>query len=97
MGISASGFSVCRMSLKKISPKLEPRTNEPGILLHGENPFTDLLKRTLSQCFKVQRTGKTPDGLQEGYQRGAVMQDTTVIWLELGDGPPWAEPFNCRD
>jgi hypothetical protein len=73
----------------------DPNESRPGITLHGENALNERLYQKLSPCMEIKKTKQTADGLADWYKQYADYYK--IVWIEIGKGSPWKEPFRCSE
>jgi len=71
------------------APKFPP-TGLSGIILHGRNQLTEVLKRLWGDCFIVRQASDLPPAVTNYF-------GFSLTWIEIGSGSPWKSPQACND
>jgi hypothetical protein len=76
---------------KQLDAPILPDSGVSGIILHGQNWLNARLEQTLKGCFDIRQTDEVPDGLNSEFFK--IPAEFKVVWIEIGKGSPYKEPF----
>jgi len=72
------------------APKFVQNNQISGVILHGRNQLSDVLKKVWGNCFTVRQASDVSPNVTQYY--GFVL-----TWIEVGPESPWRTPDACSD